>query len=321
MENIKKIFIISRKLYGYEKIIKRELEKQNYKVTFYDYDEAKKYRKIKNPFFKLYNNLILRKLFGVNLKNIMEEKGRLRDLSKLDNNYDVIIKIGRVFIKEEVKLLKEKGKKLICHYWDTISYDELDKFELDKKYFNKISSYDQENCKEFKLKYLPNFYFEEETIMKKELKDIYCITSDFTKKELLERINEYCIKNKIKADINLVDEKLSQNKSNIKILERGIELEQMIKECKETKAILKIIRDRNRAPSMRTMDCIGLRKKLITNNKSIIKEDFYNSNNILIIDENNINIPNEFFLTPYEELSRNIYEKYNLKNWLKELLN
>lgn len=271
---------------------------------------------------KLYNNLILRKFFGVNLKDIMEDKGRLKDLSKLDNNYDVIIKLGRVFIKEEeLKLLKDKGKKLICHYWDTISYDELDKFELDKKYFDKISSYDRENCKEFKLKYLPNFYFEEEKIKKDEIKDIYCIMSDFTKKELLERISEYCIKNRIKADINLVNEKLAQTKSNIKILEKGIELEQMIKKCKSTKAILEIIRDRNKAPSMRTMDCIGLRKKLITNNKSIIEEDFYNSNNILIIDENNINIPNEFFLTPYEELSRDIYEKYNLKNWLKELLN
>lgn len=59
---------------------------------------------------------------------------------------------------------------------------------------------------------------------------------------------------------------------------------------------------------------------MITNNKEIINEDYYNKNNIFIIDEDNINVPIEFINSPYEELPKEMVEKYYIDNWLNELL-
>lgn len=61
-----------------------------------------------------------------------------------------------------------------------------------------------------------------------------------------------------------------------------------------------------------------MQKKIITTNKSIISYDFYNPNNIFILDEDKpVNINPAFFTTPYEPLSDEIYHKYTIQNWVK----
>lgn len=72
--------------------------------------------------------------------------------------------------------------------------------------------------------------------------------------------------------------------------------------------------------TMRTMEIIGLRKKLITTNSDIKNYDFYNDNNILIIDRKNPCIDYSFFDKPYLPLDEGIYYKYSLEHWIKTLL-
>lgn len=93
-----------------------------------------------------------------------------------------------------------------------------------------------------------------------------------------------------------------------------------MEEMKKSKFILELNRKNNRGCTFRAIECIGLKKKLITTNKEIVNEDFYNQNNILVIEENNVEIPKYFLNSPYEELPREIYEKYSLENWIKKLL-
>ena len=63
-----------------------------------------------------------------------------------------------------------------------------------------------------------------------------------------------------------------------------------------------------------------MKRKFITTNKDIVNYDFYNSNNILVIDRKNPIIDFDFLMTPYEELDENIYYKYSLENWILEVL-
>jgi hypothetical protein len=63
-----------------------------------------------------------------------------------------------------------------------------------------------------------------------------------------------------------------------------------------------------------------LRKKLITTNSDIVNYDFYNPNNIHLIDENNPMIPTSFFESKYEDIPESIYKKYTIDSWLHEML-
>lgn len=71
--------------------------------------------------------------------------------------------------------------------------------------------------------------------------------------------------------------------------------------------------------TMRTIETLGLQKKLITTNKSITSYDFYHPNNILVVDRDNPVIDNGFFMLPYQPIEGAVRDKYSLRNWLQRL--
>jgi hypothetical protein len=86
-------------------------------------------------------------------------------------------------------------------------------------------------------------------------------------------------------------------------------------------AILDIEHPGQAGLTMRTLEAIGARKKLITTNQSALNADFYEPQNVLVIDRDNIpNIPASFLTMPYKPISTDIYERYTLKCWLSEIL-
>lgn len=86
-----------------------------------------------------------------------------------------------------------------------------------------------------------------------------------------------------------------------------------------SKVIVDVQYPKNSGLTMRTIETMGLRRKLITANKDIKNYDFYNQKNILIVDRENPIINKEFVITPYEEVDSDIYESYSLKNWVLNL--
>ena len=59
----------------------------------------------------------------------------------------------------------------------------------------------------------------------------------------------------------------------------------------KSKIIVEIQRNDQIGLSFRIFEALGYRKKLVTTNTDVVNYDFYNPQNILVIDENNIEIP------------------------------
>lgn len=72
--------------------------------------------------------------------------------------------------------------------------------------------------------------------------------------------------------------------------------------------------------TMRTLETIGARKKIITTNAYAAKADFYRPENVLVIDRDNVVIPEAFFSTDFVELPEDICKKYTLSGWLDDVL-
>lgn len=72
--------------------------------------------------------------------------------------------------------------------------------------------------------------------------------------------------------------------------------------------------------TMRTIECIGHRCKLMTNNRQLLKADFYNPSNVFIYDEDAFEIDTSFFESGYQELPGNVRERYSLKRWIEDML-
>ena len=73
--------------------------------------------------------------------------------------------------------------------------------------------------------------------------------------------------------------------------------------------------------SFRIFEAMALEKKIITDNEKIKNYDFYNSNNILVLNKDFSNITKDFFETPYQPLPEKIYEKYTLEKWVERVFN
>lgn len=72
--------------------------------------------------------------------------------------------------------------------------------------------------------------------------------------------------------------------------------------------------------TMRTIEMLGLRKKLITTNQDIKNYDFYNEDNICIIDRKDILIKKNFFETNYNSNSDAYRKNYSLESFVDEIL-
>jgi len=73
--------------------------------------------------------------------------------------------------------------------------------------------------------------------------------------------------------------------------------------------------------SFRVFEAMALEKKIITDNEKIKNYDFYNPNNILVLNKDFSNITKEFFETPYQALPEEIYKKYTLEKWVERVFN
>jgi hypothetical protein len=73
--------------------------------------------------------------------------------------------------------------------------------------------------------------------------------------------------------------------------------------------------------TMRTIETLGAKRKMITTNVNIKKYDFYNSNNILVMDEHNLDEIEQFISHEYEPLNDDVYKKYSLHSWLETIIN
>jgi len=158
----KKVLLMISRMFDYENRIIFELKQRGYDITFIDlelprYNDA---RKIKNPFVRLYNNKYLKKFKKIDLKDKLQGKKIIEDLKNWGKSYDIFLKIGCIYLGEDLlKYLRKEIPVCISYHWDSSKKADKCNFELEKKYFNQVFSFDKEDVENYNLKYLTNFYF------------------------------------------------------------------------------------------------------------------------------------------------------------------
>lgn len=89
----------------------------------------------------------------------------------------------------------------------------------------------------------------------------------------------------------------------------------------ETKAILDINYSFQQSLSTRAHEAMAARRKYITTNPEIKTYDYYNPNNVLVIDRQNPVIPQGFLETKFEPISQEILYKYSIPGLVDDLFN
>ena len=330
---MKKILFIAPVFFGYYKEIINEMEKLGYYVDYFcDSSSNSSIFKALSRLNKSFVEIPMKKYFKNDvLPKVKKEK------------YDYVFLISAMSLSFTPKMIEnikklQKNAKFIMYQWDgekNIPY--IVNFH---KYFEKNYTFDRIDYEKKKdiYEFLPLFYIKEYENVGKGLNnafeyDISYVGTAHPQKyvminEIAEKLKEFFPKqfiyhflpskfkyfyHKFKdveyKNVNLKDFKLER-----------IPKEKMMEIFSKSKCIIDAPQKGQNGLTIRTIECLGAKRKLITTNVDIKNYDFYNEKNIYVY-EDNIDKDSIFFNSDYEDIDKNIYDKYSLTNWIKFIIN
>lgn len=263
-------------------------------------------------------NAVNKVLFNKNIKNTYRITHTYELIDELPYQ-DLILVINPYYFTEEmIARMKSKTKKLISYSFDSI---ERIPFSMEKRaYFDKMYSFDYKNTLENKdFIHLPNFnYFEKSNEIHEIKNKVFMVLSECNERiPILKKITDHLLKNGVK-NLEFIVHSYKGRKFHpaFTTIRKPISLKEIEDKVKVSEILIDLVREQQSGLSFRVFEAMALEKKLITNNKNIKLYDFYNPNNILVIENDYSVITKEFLDGKYQPLPNEIFHKYTLDHWI-----
>ena len=326
----KKILLFAPRFFGYEKEISDNIQKKCKLCVFFDE------RANPNTFEKI--------CIRLNFRNVIKRKINFyyqSIIDKFDASYfDYVIFLNPETITFDLlKKMKEKQKKavFVIYMWDSFE-NKLHTKEL-LPLFDKKLSFNKKDCDDYNLTFRPLFFIDKYDSDKTKNNNSTCdidlgfigtIHSDRYK--ILKTIKNWAELSGLKTNYymyfpsiilyykykieNIRKQKLTKKDFHFCSLNSS-EVFDYISNCK---VIIDIQHPKQVGLTMRTIEMLGLRKKLITTNDDIKNYDFYNEDNICIINRDNVIIDKTFLVSKYNNITDSFRQKYSIDSFTNDLL-
>ena len=318
-----KICVISFDFWGYdahivETLKEKGIEANHIKIGAVSYEN----------FGERLTNFFSKVFLGKNLKYQKRQKFVIEQLDKLGHQDQILVLNADTFDHSTLEYMKKCANRFI-----TFLYDNLDRCPVQDKlhFFDKIYSFDDKDIEKHGFERLTNYNYLPFLSQEKQnpSEDALYITS-YDKKRIkqLDILSQKFDELGLKFDLYVIGKKSWKNqlmkpfsKNKIVFTRKRINHENLPEFYKRTKVILDLMRENQYGLSFRVFEAMALEKKIITDNEKIKNYDFYNPNNILVLNKDFSNITKEFFETPYQSLPEEIYKKYTLEKWVERVFN
>lgn len=267
-------------------------------------------------------------------------------LEKLkDRNYDYILSIrGEYTPIKTLQRLKEyyPKSKLILYMWDGLGKLNTKGIEEKWQYYDRVYTFDRIDYEAHKdkLSFLPLYYYEDylpnQSLDSNSADFKYDIsfigTGHEDRVKIVKDVMIQCKKRGMRGFsyffvphqlVFFKNKLLNRDFKNVEMSDVWFEMmpfERLYDTYNNSRCIVDVENPHQHGLTMRSIEILGLKRKFITTNKDIVNYDFYNPNNILVIDRENPVVDFSFFEKPYETLKEELYQKYSLGNWILEVL-
>jgi hypothetical protein len=326
----KRILYIGCTWFHYDQYLIRKITEYGGLVTSYmTYIDAFYY----NVIHQLSYHKSLGKLKLVQLRDKYAANYYKQILSK--DNYDyVVIRMGHTLAIEFVANLKKlnPNARFINFHWDSIkpSYNYLPIID----YFDKIYSFDIFDCENnHKIEYLPLFYIDEYAVAKdrtdrvKEIDLVFVgAWRNLERYNLIKLTKEICREEELKFYYYLLstfeeqmylikDHGLIQKEARY----RSLSHKKIVKLFSKTNAVIDFPSSFQKGITIRCFETLAAGLKLLTTNKNILKEPFYNPDYITIIDSKNLKIDKDFITSKPTTTMDLLLSNYSIGNYVGKL--
>lgn len=313
----KKILYIGMDYYHYPKMIVEGLEALGFQVDFYPIEP-------RTIFYKS-TRYIAKKIYRIALDMY---HSKIINKSK-SIHYDKVFFIASPFFsKANLEKLKmsQKNAEFISYHWDSLKkdYSYLDT----RQYFSRVYSFDKKDCVQHDLLYLPLFasgIYANTRSEKYECDiDIYIIGSVAKLQRYFSvcEFEDFCRQNRINFFSHLKVTPITYMQLLLKkVIPKNVSFfkindDAMKKIVNRSRAVLDVINHEQSGLTMRVIENIAIGKKIVTTNKNIKNEPFYDKNQVFLLGEDSLDDLKEF-------IRRDIITKKRpelmLEAWLKRI--
>lgn len=325
-----KLLLIMPRFFNYPELIIEELNNMGYEVDFFD-DRPSTNAWVKAA-IRINKNIIhtyIEKYFSEVMKTVRSKK------------YDVVFLISGQslsFSEEMVGEIKKRQPqaRFVLYQWD--SQTNFPYIKKVQKFFDKCYSFDRRDIEETpRLKFLPLFfsrtYEEIGNRNNKDYKYDFCFvgTAHPKKYKFINMMSEqlksvypnqfiyFFFPSPIVYFYRKVMNKELRGAKYSEFHYIPLKGKEMIDVYESSRCVLDSAQAGQLGLTIRVLEALGAKKKLITTNEDIVNYDFYRPENIYVY-EGNIDLENVFFKEEYREVDKEVYKKYSLRSWLKEIV-
>ncbi len=319
----KKILFLSVSFFNYEKAITKRLSELGAEVDFYDErpsnsNLSKGIIRFNKRFYHLkikeYYNRILDEISGKKYDFFLLIKGEATP----------------AFFLDKIKVSNPEMEMIYYNFDPLKEYPELISHLA---YFDKKFTFEYNDSVKYNLNFRPLFYLDEYENPDNQIQpsqyDLVFIGSAHTDRYVVgEKVRTVADGLNLKSYFyyyamgriafrlkKMIDKNLKQFDIS-KVSFNKLNHQQIIDFYKKTKAVLDINKPFQNGLTIRTFEVLASGRKLITTNSDIRNYPFYNSDNVLVIDRENIRLDKEFFETDFKEIDADILYKMSLDSFI-----
>jgi len=183
-----------------------------------------------------------------------------------------------------------------------------------------VWSFDKEDCKKYGLKSNTQFYFKDiYTAKLQQCKyDVIFVGQDKGRLEKLMQLKTEFEKLGLRTLFHITPNRNHFNffNRNRYLYGRRIPYQEVLSYISQSKTILEYVSYGQSGLTLRSLESLFLRKKLITNNPRVRDMDFYNAENIFIIGEDDISKLPSFIDSPYVDVGEYNIQEYDFDEWI-----
>lgn len=335
----KRILLICADFYGYDTIIRDTLLKLGAKDV-YLHDDAHIRGSLRGVFE-------WKNLFYIMCRPCERTQWTKQLIHEIDNkDFDILLCIEYTpFKKWFIKWLKDKNPNIQCilFLWDKIK-DHMQYFKDYFSLFDRILTFDKDDSKKYGFEYQPDFYVSDNTTPYDQcVYDMNFIgsmgvgnTSVYDRPKILSYLQKFSNQYGLRSFLYLrYIDSVPRCHRYLSILSRyermwmpyvkegflhtqPLSLFDVDNKQKNTRVIVDLAYENRQGLTINAITALAKGKKLITTNKRIMNEPFYDPRNIYILDANNPQLDVDFFKACPVIID---LKKLRIDNWLKKVLN
>lgn len=228
--------------------------------------------------------------------------------------------IKSVSIFKDIRASGYTGK-LVYYYRDPIFRKRIKPSDIIKENCDVlIATFDQEDAKRYNLLFNPQFYFRDNILNSCQYKyDAVFVGSDRGRLNDIKNMKELLDTAALSSYFYVLKDKNKYYNEVDYIHSSPLSYNEIINLNRCSKSIVEINEQGQVGMTVRAMEALFLKKKLITNNHSIMNVSFYNKNNIFVVGKDDISTLKEFIDSKYVDIDDEIVEFYSFSSWLERI--